>query len=398
MINHIAECIRTVCKNHTEIYPIKNMLYAKMVTLAGLKNVKFDSVLNVMGESPLSHYALNFVPSGGNKNNSINAIDKYLFDFVKDEIENINKGIKADYVTNELSKVKKDIELAEKNIKEDAESQEQLQFYINDATPEAIYDNIELIKKLGKGFLFSKNTEYAQYYEKSVYDKTSNNSKFLDIFYDASDGVFASRKIRGKTRPEINGITVASAWMSDFTRMKDSLVNTNFKNRLIDGYVRRIYPYYDPRINYTLNPPQKATTDDIIQAKRDLKDYRDLIYKTYNDIKFGTVYQVTQGTIDILQDWHEEVCMDRARELYKGRNRQLDLNNAILEKSLSNAIWTVLKLLVIMHMINEPTKIDVDDTYLDEAIRFWEEGYKSWQNIIFDKNYTDSFKKVLVFL
>ena len=320
MINHIAECIRTVCKNYTEIYPIKNMLYAKMVTLAGLKNVKFDSVLNVAGECPLSHYALNFVPSGGNKNNSINVIDKYLFDFVKNDIDIINKGIKADYVSNELSKLKKnvDVEIAEKSIKEDAETQEQLQFYINDATPEAIYDSVELIKRVGKGFIFSKNTEYAQYYEKAVYDKTSNNSQYLNIFYDGSDGIFASRKIRGKMRPEISGITVSATWMSDFTRMKDSLVFNNFKNRLIDGYVRRIYPYYDPRINYTLNPPQKAKTDDIIQAKKMLNDYRDLLFKTYNDIKFGTVYQVTQGTIDIFQDWHDKTRFP-GRQLYRRR-------------------------------------------------------------------------------
>lgn len=398
MIDHIAELVRTICRNRAEIYPLKNILYAKLVTFGGLKNVSFDSELNVAGALPLSHYCLNFIPSGGNKNNSINIIDKYLFDFVKKEIDNINLNVRNEYIDTEMAKVSKNKESVLEQVKADAINQEQLENYITDATPEAIYDNIELIKKLHRGFIFNKNTEYAQYYEKSVYDKTSNNTQFLNIFYDGADGVFASRKIRGKSRPEVEGITVGAIWMSDFNRMSDPLINKNFKNRLFDGYVRRIYPYYNPRINYALNPPEKPTAEEIKNAKDSLADYREWLFKIYRTIKTDTCYRVSEDTTELLRSWYEEVCEPRVQALYKGRTRTLDLNNGILERALMNSEWTILKLLVIMHMLHKPAETQVDDTYLDDAIKFWEEGYKSWQNIIFNKNYTDIDRLVDFFL
>ena len=395
MIDAIATNIRTICENRTEIYPVKNIIFTKIAAIAGLKNVRFDSQLNIAGESPLSHYCLNFMPSGGNKNSSINAIDKHVFKFVKDEINAINEEIKQDYIDKRSGK-DKNTSLDE--LKREAEEQEMLFEYIVDATPEALYDNVELISKIKKGFICNKCTEYAQYFEKSVFDKASNNNRFLDIFYDSWDGLFASRKIRGKQRREIEGITCSVIWLSNFDTMKKPKIFETFKDRLNGGYARRIYPFYDPRINYTLYPPEEVSIKDKIEAKKELEKYSKLIKDKFNAIPQNALYQVDDSVCTTLSDWHKIVCGEKARELYKGQNRALDINNAIIEKIYANSKWTILKLLVILHVINNPTSLVIDDTYLNEAILFWQDSVEYWKNIVFDKNYTDIDKLVDFFL
>lgn len=386
LVEEIAKNVKIANKNLIEIFPVKNILYAKLASLYALKGVTFDSVINVNGSTCLSHYALNFIRSGSNKNTTLTILDKNVFNFEDMQRDKINKEIKENYIQNKLDRVKKNKDEAEIEIREEAENLEFLTKYIADATPEAMYDNAELINKINKGSINIKMSEFTQYFARSVDDKFSNNGKFLDILYDSYDGVFSSRKIRSKQRQELNNISTNCILFSDFWNMKKANVNKCFKERLKTGYARRFFYYYDPSINYVLNPPEKVSLNDISTAKNNLAKLSEELKNRFDSIPENICYEVPNDVLDVLNDWQEDYNKPLAKEFYKSGKNYLDINESILETVILSAQWQILKLAVIIHITNEPTKYQVSVNAILEAIAFYEQSYKNLINILNDKD------------
>ena len=389
LVNEIAENIKIANHNLIEEFPVKNILYAKLASLYSLKGVTFDSVINVNGSTCLSHYALNFIRSGSNKNTTLTLLDKNIFGFEDEERNKINNVIKEKFVEKKLERVKKHTDEAELEIREESENLEFLTKYITDATPEAMYDNAELISQIKKGSINIKMSEFTQYFARSVDDKFSNNGKFLDILYDSYDGVFSSRKIRNKQRQELSNISTNCILFSDFWNMKQVNVNKCFKERLKTGYARRFFYYYDPTINYVLNPPEKVSLNDIMKAKNKLSLLSAELKRRFDLIPVNMCYEVSNEVLSVLNDWQEDYNKPLAKEFYKNGKNYLDINESILETVILSAQWQILKLAVIMHITNEPTKSDVSINAILDAITFYEESYKNLINILNDKDISE---------
>lgn len=389
LIEEIAKNVKVANHNLIEVFPVKNIIYAKLASLYSLKGVTFDSVINVNGATCLSHYALNFIRSGSNKNTTLTLLDKNVFGFEDSERSKINEKIKENYIDKKMERVKKNKDEAEIEIRDEAENLEFLTKYITDATPEAMYDNAELISKIQKGSINIKMSEFTQYFARSVDDKFSNNGKFLDILYDSYDGVFSSRKIRNKQRQELNNISTNCILFSDFWNMKQANVNKCFKERLKTGYARRFYYYYDPEINYVLNPPEKVTLDDISTAKNKLAILSNELKKRYDSIPVNICYKVPNDVLDLLTEWQENYNKPLATDFYKNGKSYLDINESILETVILSAQWQILKLAVIIHITNNPTDYQISANAMLEAIDFYIDSYSYLTNILNDKDISE---------
>lgn len=389
LVEEIAKNVKIANHNLIEEFPVKNILYAKLASLYSLKGVTFDSVINVNGATCLSHYALNFIRSGSNKNTTLTLLDKNIFEFEDEERNRINNEIKEKFIEKKLERVKKQTDEAELEIREEAENLEFLTKYITDATPEAMYDNAELISKIKKGSINIKMSEFTQYFARSVDDKFSNNGKFLDILYDSYDGDFNSRKIRNKQRQELHNIATTCILFSDFWNMKQVNVNKCFKERLKTGYARRFFYYYDPTINYVLNPPEKVSLNDIMKAKNKLSSLSAELKKRFNLIPVNMCYEASNEVLELLNQWQESYNKPLATKFYKNGKNYPDINESILETVILSAQWQILKLAAIIHITNNPTKSEISAEAMLDAINFYIESYNYLINILNDKDISE---------
>lgn len=383
-INELCEAIKIKCDNHLEINTIKNVLLAKVICLAGLKNLSFDSDFNKFGPVPFSHFGVSFIPSGGNKNNLINMVD-YIFDFINEEIDIINKKIRQKYIEEELENLSdKDKKKNKKRIEREAEKQEQLTRYINDGSPAGLYNTAELIDQLQKGFICFKNTEFSSYYTQAAYNKLSNNQLFLDCLYDLWDGVFsAARKIKGLSRKEITKITTSVIFMSSFIKMQDVRIMNAYKDDLLTGSVRRFLFVFDYLINYFANPPKEPTKEERAEANKIIDDYKKYLQSSYIEIEPNSTYIIETNTIDAIDAWYKTECMLKLKELAK---KSSSINNEILKVYIFNCRWTITKLLSAYHLLNEPQNLIITNTYLEEVKDFWKKSFIALENILTAKN------------
>lgn len=386
IINEVAERLKILSDNCIETLPIKNMFYAKWSSLLGLKGVKFDSLKNAYGETPTSCYCLNILPSGGSKNVSLNYMDNNLLNFEKEYLDMKNIRLRNMLVDEKIAshkfKKKDNIDDVRRDLEQEVEDGYKLINYIPEATPEALYEMCEIIDKMKCGSVTVKNTEFVRYFANSVNDKFSINNKFLDVLYDAYDGVYNARMIKGKQRTEKQKIATNVIFTSSYGQFSDSKINNAFKGRLEDGFARRFLYYYNPTLNYTLNPPEMIAIEDMQRAKDELKEYGSLLKNIFDSIPENFVYEIDNTTLEYIQYWHNEQCKTKAKALYKGANRELDIDNKILELYLTNAKWLVMKLSIILHSIVMPTERFVNVNSVIEAQDIFMESYEQLRNLV----------------
>ena len=382
MIRKAAAAIKIICDKKVEENAIINALLAKVICMAGLKNLKFDSKLNKFGAVNFTHYAINFMPSGGNKNNVSKAIDN-LFDFLEDDIKKINENISTNYIAEETAKLKpqsKNYEEQKRRIEKEADELEKLTISLSDSTVPALYDSCKLIDSLKRGFIFVKNLEFSSYYEQIAYNKASTNLQFLTALYDLWDGSFtAGRKIRGLLREQIDGITCSVLFMSTFIKMQQTDVRNYYKKDLLTGSCRRFVYSYDYNINYFLNPPDDVTDEEATEAKATIKEIKDKLSVCYKAIEQNQCYIIADDVIDKLNEWFRQKCIPRIKELAKKSNSEV---NEIINTYIYNSKWTIVKLLSAYHLFNEPTNKGITDKYLAEVLEFWENSLKSLTDMV----------------
>ena len=386
LVDDIAENLKVLSDNCIETTPIKHMFYAKWSSLLGEKGVKFNSVKNAYGEIPTSCYCLNILPSGGSKNVSLNYMDNNLMSFEKDYLVQKNAKLK-DLLVNEkmdnyTPRKKDDIDNVRKDFEQEVDNGFKLVNYIPEATPEALYEMCEIIDKLKCGSVTVKNTEFVRYFANSVNDKFSINNKFLDVLYDAYDGVYNARMIKGKQRTEKQGIATNVIFTSSYSQFSDSKINNAFKCRLEDGFARIFLYYYNPKLNYVLNPPQEITVEDLNNAKTNIEKYGEYLKSIFDSIPEAFVYNFTNDAIDVISMWHKMTCKPMAKELYNGSNRELDIDSKILELYLVNAKWLVMKLSVILQSLYLPNTSEIDINVILEAQDIFMESFEQLKNLV----------------
>ena len=403
LMQSITNNIRKACGNVVEDTPIRNVFYAKWAGLLTLKGVKFNSIDNSNGEIFANCYCLNVVPSGGNKNVMFNYIENSLLPFEQEYIDRKNEKYKQMYISNQTNKMqstrkKVDYDNLEQQLSNDFENEYKLIREVPDATPEALYDMSEVIEKLGQGAINIKNTEFVRYFTNSVNDKFSINKLFLDVLYDAYDGEYKARLIKGKQRKSKENICTNVMFTGAYGKLSDGKVKAEFKDRLLDGYARRFLYYFNPTLNYVLNPPEMIDVEEKLEAKNKLKELQEDLKARFECIPENFVYEISNDLISVNNEWYRTECLQMAKDLYKGCNRELDTNDKIFELYLSNMRWLVLKLSVIIHSLYMPNEKFVNLNCLLYAQDVVMDSYDNLQKLVLKQNDTIVDKFVSFFI
>lgn len=390
LVNRIAQNLKICLKNKIEEDAIKNIFFAKMAHLFALKNVTFVSTNNLAAPALLSYYAVNFINSGGQKNETVKHVDNFLIPFIQDEYNKINKEVAQEELDYELSYLSPDAKnyAQEKNklIKKYNE-EEILSFKTNGGTPASIYDKIEKIYKYKKGALFAQITEFSDYFRGSVENPTSSNKSFLDLLNNLYDGKFESNDSMSTKRKELNNIPFSLLFLSDIEELLEPKNNKTFKMRLKTGLARRINFYINKNINYSKNPPERPTIEQKRQAYSNLSYISKELKEIYDNLPFDTQFVFTEEANELIEAW-EEACSDEVAKFYKYVD-MLTLDETIKRLEIEHSPWKISKLAVIIQILLNQHTSSVTSEAVMLAIDFYTKCRESLYSILDQKQITE---------
>lgn len=399
LVKEITRNVKIVLKNRIEEQAVENLLYAKVAHLFALKDIKFVSINNLKKPATLAYYAVNFISSGGSKNQSVTTIEDFVLPFIKDEYEKINKQVCTEMLEKELEFLdskSKNYFAERKKLEKKYENYQAIKFKTNGGTPASIYEALEKIEKYKKGALFAQITEFSDYFRTSVENNISANKSFLDCLNNLYEGLFEPSDSMGTCRRELKGIPFSLIFMSDIEEILEENNNKNFKKRLKSGYARRINFYFDKDINYIKNPPEKPKKDEILMAYDNLQFCSALIQKKYEEIPSGTILQFSDTANDLLEDWFDE-CEKNLAEFFK-YDDYLTLENNIKKIELYNSTWKITKMAVLIHLLSDDKGIEITENSVLKAIDFYKKCRKSLFSIISEKQLTNENALVSYYL
>lgn len=399
LIKEITKNIKIVLKNKIEEQAIENMLYAKVAHLFALKGIKFTSTNNLKKPATLAYYAVNFINSGGSKNQAITTLDDFVFPFIEDEYKKLDKEI-----ANRM--FKDDLDLLDENDKSYERERKKLEkkysnggvinFKTNGGTLAAIYTKLEKIEKYNRGALFAQITEFSDYFRTSVENNISTNRDFLDCLNNLYEGLFEPSDSMGTTRREIKGVPFSLLFMSDIEELLEPKNNSNFKRRLKSGFARRMNFYINKSVNYSKNPPEPVTKEQKLLAYDELKFCSALIKKIYDELPYGTEFVFDDEANDALDTW-ENSCQQQIAKFYE-YDEHLSLENNIKKIELENSTWKITKMAVLIQLLKGETMPRVTVDSVSRAIEFYKKCRRSLYDILEERQITQETVLVSYFL
>ena len=399
LVREITKNIKIVLKNKIEEQAVENMLYAKMAHLFALKDIKFTSTNNLKKPATLAYYAVNFIGSGGAKNQSVSTFEECVIPFLDDEYKRLDLEVAKLMLAEEielLDETSKNYSNEKHKLEKKYANGGVINFKTNGGTPAALYSKLEKIDKYKKGALFAQMTEFADYYRVSVENNQSVNKSFLDCLNNLYEGLFEPSDSMGTARREIKGVAFSLLFMSDIEEMMDAKNNANFKRRLKSGYARRINFYFDREINYSKNPPPRVTIQQKKEAYENLQFCSTVIKGIYDKLPRGTEFVFTEEANEALDAWDEE-CQREVCKFYEYDNK-LTLENNIKKVEIENSTWKITKMAVLIQILKGEDLPRVTADSVSKAIEFYKKCRKSLYNILEERQITKESELASYFL
>lgn len=399
LVREITKNIKIVLKNKIEEQAVENMLYAKTAHLFALKDIKFTSTNNLKKPATLAYYAVNFIGSGGAKNQSVSAFEECVIPFLDDEYKRLDLEVARLMLAEEielLDETSKNYSNEKHKLEKKYANGGVINFKTNGGTPAALYSKLEKIDKYKKGALFAQMTEFADYYRVSVENNQSVNKSFLDCLNNLYEGLFEPSDSMGTSRREIKGVAFSLLFMSDIEEMMDAKNNANFKRRLKSGYARRINFYFDREINYSKNPPPRVTIQQKKEAYENLQFCSTVIKGIYDKLPRGTEFVFTEEANEALDAWDEE-CQREVCKFYEYDNK-LTLENNIKKVEIENSTWKITKMAVLIQILKGEDLPRVTADSVSKAIEFYKKCRKSLYNILEERQITKESELASYFL
>lgn len=400
LIKEITKNTKIVLKNKIEEQAIENMLYAKIAHLFALKGIKFISTNNLKKPATLAYYAVNFICSGGSKNQAISTLEDCVLPFINDEYEKLDKQVAQAILREEINLLD---ETDSKNYQKERRKLEKkyanggvINFKTNGGTPASLYAKLEKIEKYKKGALFAQITEFSDYFRTSVENNLSTNRSFLDCLNNLYEGLFEPSDSMGTTRKEIKGVPFSLLFMSDIEELLEPKNNENFKRRLKSGYARRMNFYINKEVNYSKNPPAKVSIQEKRDAYENLQFCSALIKKIYDDLPNDTIFVFDNEANEALDIW-EEQCQEEVGKFYEFDNR-LSLENNIKKIEIENSTWKITKMAVLVQLLKGEKMPRVTADSVSRAIEFYKKCRRSLYDILGERQITKESELVSYFL
>lgn len=390
LLEEITSNLKICLKNRAEKEALKNLLYAKMAHLFALKNITFVSCNNLYKPALLSYYAINFINSGGRKNEAISHIDNFVMPFIESEYARINQEVAEEELDRQLSELNpesKNYDKEKRVITKELTEYPIISYKTNGGTFAGLYDKLEKISKYNKGALIAQITEFADYFKTSVENVTSSNSIFLDLIKGLYDGKLEVSDSLGTKRRELNNIPFSVLFLSDIEDLLEPKNNRGFKVRLKNGLARRCYFYINKDINYDKNPPKRPTIEEKTIAYNKLAFLCEDLKNIYNSLPFGARFEFSPEANQLIDAW-EGACEEEKRNFYKYTD-VLSLDDTIKKIELEHSAWKIIKLAVIIQILKNKHTLLVGAEAVQEAIDFYLSCRNSLYSILAEKQITE---------
>ena len=367
LVDDIAENIRIQCDNELDKLAIYNILLSKWSSVLASKNIITDSCRHVQ-PCPLAYYGLNLLPSGGNKNKPLTAVEG-IFKWIENEYDVQNEKNKQKYIECAKEKLansndEKEIEKIEKR----AENLLKLKSKTNGATAQKIYAICEQIAKSEFGSLFIYDTEFIKKFEARMNGKSLDDT--LDMIYNLYDGTPDFLDTVLTDRDFIGGISCNVCYASDFSRLlRNQKTNKEFKNYLQDGFARRLYLYSSKNVNGLQVEVNLPSVDELQFAKNQLVDFYHKTKEIYNKINPIEVYEFSKEANDFIQKYHKTIKQQVINEF--SYTEILSDDDEILKVNLNGSTWKIVKTAFLFHFIENPTSYKVNVDCVEMAINYF---------------------------
>lgn len=364
LVDEIAENIKIQCDNELDKLAIYNLLLAKWCSVIASKNIMTDSCRHVQ-PCPLAYYGLNLLPSGGNKNKPLTAVEG-IFKWIENEYDEQNEKNKQRYIEQAKEKLgdnvdSKDIEKIEKK----AENLLKLKSKTNSATGQKLYAICEQIVKCEFGSLFIYDTEFIKKFEAKISGKSLDDT--IDAIYNLYDGTPDFLDTVLTNREFISGISCNVCYASDFSRLlRNQKTNKEFRNYLQDGFARRIYLYATKNVNSLQQQVNLPSVDDLQAAKNRLVDFYHKTRELYYLINSAQIYEFSPQADIYIQKYQQRV-KERIKKEFSYAEVLSD-DDEILKINLNGSTWKIIKTAFLFHLIENPrnTQVGVEPIQMAE--------------------------------
>lgn len=367
IVDDIANNIKIQCDNELDKLAIYNILLAKWSSVIATKNIMTNSCRHVQ-PCPLAYYGVNLLPSGGNKNKPLTAVES-IFKWIENEYDNQNERNKQKYI--ECAKEKLGAEVTDKEIEKierKAESLLKLKSKTNGATAQKIYAICEQIAKSEFGSLFIYDTEFIKKFEMKISGKSLDDT--LDTIYNLYDGTPDFLDTVLTNRDFISGISCNVCYASDFSRLlRNSKTNKEFRNYLQDGFARRIYLYTSKNVNGLQTQVDFPSVDDLIYSRNELVTFYNETKRLYDLINPIEVYEFSKNADIYIQKYQQDLKKRIKSEFSYAE--VLSDDDEILRINLNGSTWKIIKTAFLFHLIEYPCGYEVSVDTVKMAINYF---------------------------
>jgi hypothetical protein len=393
LLKDIVYTIKIMCDNELEEDAILNMFFAKFGSVVACKDILTDSSRHVK-PLPIAYYALNFLPSGGNKTKPYKIISGF-YDWLNEEYKNKNELNKISYIEEKLFNLD---EKAKKTKLKELEKETENIFCIgqntNGATAQRLYLTAQAIKYMGFGSLFFYDTEFLEKFEKL--NQKGNYDNVLNLIYNLYDGDLDTVSTALTNRTETTGISCSVCFASAYSKlMRDFKLFNRFKEYLCNGFARRIFLYVASENNNANIRVVLPDTDDIYKAKNKIPLIINRLKEIYNNVIYKGIYKFDRGADKLINDYHKSLKNEVSSKFSFAET--LPLEDEILKVELENSTWKIIKLSFILHLIENPSDLTVGESSVKAAIDYYKR-MSGYLNLLLSKKALDEDDRLFIYI
>ena len=335
-----------------------NMLLAKTVEMVSSKRIVLKEIKN---KKILNHYAICFMPSGSGKDRTINELNNHIFNKFHEYLKNKVAEYRAKQIEEIEMQANEEFQgdgnYADKQrfIKQEKAKLRNLVFEINIATPEGFAEDAKCIKDAGFGCILVKVSELGL----MLNNKQAPEIAFLNMLYQATDGIIESKSIKTGQRIEtVEGIPINAILFSDPTMFEKQL-NSFFELLMQTGLIRR--SFLTVAFNYKKSieeDPDKAF-EIYTQAYNDAEVLSNEIFNIFKEIPSDAAYELTETA-------YKKTLHPYKVEITHKFNDVMD--KGLLQKEINSREMKVLKMACLFATLNHPKDLYIREKDIEQAI------------------------------
>ena len=382
----IKKLVKTVKNRYKAVSTetIINMAIAKIAHILSSKRIKYQETEDV---GMLNFYSIVFLPSGYGKDRIVSNLDKYVFPFYKNWVENTNveyKKIMKDKIREyAIKKIKKDKE-REKFLKEKSRMIRRIVTEISNGTSEGFFADAKTLSRAKIGSLLMTIGELGLFLK----NMSSDQKRFITMIYDAYTGKIVSKSIKGEDREKnITDLPVNILFYSDPTLFERELKEL-FNSLMESGLGRRaVITFSDKEEHYEYEQDPKKARDEEIDYYDSLKE----ISQSFRSVFF---LMPDNLTFKFTENAYAELYKYKLDNIKKAEN----IKKTLLKKEILSRELKVVKLSCLFACLNHMNIAEISEIDVRQAISSIEFLSKDFERFVnFKPKYHDCYDRIFEF-